>query len=84
MKYTILKQWKTMDGDYYSSTVDKNDYDLAIGEYHAMFKPMQNDTNVKSFTFTLFDENGQRVKQPESWSRAKPIEEVEEVTELYD
>lgn len=58
MYYTIQKQWKTLDGKYYSATVDKSNYDLAIGEYHSTFKPMQNDANVDYFRLTLTDEKG--------------------------
>lgn len=58
MRYTIMKQWKTLDGTYYSSTVNKSNYDLAVGEFHSMFKPMLNDTNVAYFRLSLIDETG--------------------------
>lgn len=74
--YTIIKQWKTMNGEYHSATTDKSNYDSAIGEYHSMFKPMQNDANVISFVFTLIDEYGNRVEKCE-WRREIP-EETEE------
>lgn len=77
MNYTILKQWKTLDGSYYSSTVNKSNYDSAIGEFHAMFKPMQNDTNVKYFRFHLTDEFGSDIAKC-SWTRQEVIEEPQE------
>lgn len=83
MNYTILKQWKTLDGSYYSSTVNKGTYDLAIGEFHSMFKPMQNDTNVAYFRFQLTDEYGSDIAKC-SWTRTiveteeEPTEEVSE------
>lgn len=76
MRYTILKQWRTLDGQYYSSTVDKRDFDTAIGEFHAMFKPMQNDTNVAYFRLELIDELGGKPTNPVSWTR--PVSEAEE------
>ena len=68
MNYTILKQWRTLDGTYHSTTVNKANYDSAIGEFHSMFKPMQNDTNVAYFRFTLVDENGSIIDKC-SWAR---------------
>lgn len=76
MYHTIIKQWKTVDGKYYSSTVDKKDYDIAIGDFHAMFKPMQNDQNVAYFRLQVVDEFGAD-KAHCSWTRPQPIEEVE-------
>lgn len=72
MKYTILKQWKTLDGSYYSTTVDKANYDLAFGEFHSMVKPMQNDTNVAYFRLEMIDENGGKPTNPISWTRQIP------------
>lgn len=68
MDYSIMKQWRTMNGEYHSASVDRHDFDSAIGEFHAMFRPMQNDTNVKSFVLTLMDENGNRLGKSE-WFR---------------
>lgn len=73
MFYTIMKQWKTLNGEYHSSTVDKNNFDSAIGAFHSMFVPMQNDTNVSDFMFTLFDETGKRVDKCE-WHRTNTEE----------
>ena len=78
MFYSILKQWKTLNGEYHSSTVDKADYDTAFGSFHSMFLPMQNDTNVASFVITVLDENGERVKRDKWFRKILPAEEVEE------
>lgn len=81
MYYTILKQWNTLDDAYHSSTVDKNGYDLAIGTYHSLFLPMQNDTNVKSFRFALVDEYGTAIERCD-WTRT--IVEPEVVEKVVD
>lgn len=83
MHYTILKQWQTLNGAYYSSTVNKNDEDSATGEFHSMYKPLQNDQNVAWFRLTLVDEYGNQVVQPSYWRRkVEPEQPVEEqVTE---
>lgn len=77
MNYTLITLWKTLDGTYYSNTVNKKDYDSAIGEYHAKFKPMQNDTNVATFTLLLIDEFGNKLEKC-SWARQiePPVEEA--------
>lgn len=80
MFYTILKQWTTLDGQYHSSTVDKSNYDSAIGAFHSMFLPMQNDSNVAYFRFQLVDMYGADVAHC-SWTRQIETAEVEEVAE---
>lgn len=81
MKYTIVKQWTTLDGSYYSDTFDKSNYDTAIGDFYSMFKPMQNDKNVAYFKLHLMDEMGNEPIKPISWTRKTgPTEEV--ATEL--
>lgn len=77
MNHSIIKQWMTVDGTYHSATVDKKDYDTAVGEYHSMFKPMQNDTNVAWFRLELIDENGFS-KEHCRWVRPVPAEEPTE------
>ena len=83
MNYTILKQWATIDGSYYSATVNKANEDLALGEFHSLFKPLQNDMNVAWFRLSLVDEYGNQVVQPSYWRRkVEPVQPVEEqVTE---
>lgn len=76
MNHTIIKQWKTLDGKYYSATVDKANYDLAVGEFHSMFKPMQNDTNVAWFRLALIDEMGSELEHC-TWAR-----QIEQPTEV--
>ena len=68
MHYTILKIWTTLDGAYHSSTVDKSNYDSAIGAFHSMFLPMQNDTNVAYFVLILLNEKGMMEAQCD-WHR---------------
>lgn len=80
MNYTVLKQWKTLTGEYHSTTVDYSNYDSAIGNLHAMFQPMQNDPNVASFVLMLVDETGKRINKSE-WVREVPEPEPEEVEE---
>lgn len=80
MNYTILKQWETLDGTFYSNTTNKDNYDSAIGDFHAFFKPMQNDENVKRFVILLLDENGNRIERS-TWAREIPVVEAEEVAE---
>ena len=78
MKYTILKQWKTLDGSYYSNTTEKSNYDLAFGEIHAMVKPMINDSNVAYFRLAMLDEYGAEPIRPITWTRPiPPTEEAE-------
>lgn len=77
MNYTLITMWKTMDGTYHSNTIDKHDYDSAVGEYHSKFKPMQNDSNVASFTLFLIDEFANKVEKC-SWARQIEPEEVVE------
>ncbi len=72
-----------MDGIYHSNTADYADFDTAIGNFHAKFKPLQNDENVRSFVLVLMDSTGKRLKI-ENWSRPvpEPVEEpVEEIVE---
>ena len=79
MNYSFITMWYTLDGIYYSNTADYADFDTAIGAFHAKFKPMQNDTNVRSFVLVLLDSTGKRLKI-ENWDR--PIEPTdEEMTE---
>lgn len=66
--YSIIKQWKTITGEYHSTSVDKSNYDSAIGAFHSMFLPMQNDVNVSDFVFTMMDETGKRIDKCE-WHR---------------
>lgn len=79
MHYTIVKQWKTVNGGYFSQSTDYDSFDSAIGILHNMFLPMKNDTNVSSFVLTLMDENGKRVQRAE-YHRPQP-EPVEEISE---
>lgn len=81
MFYTILKQWKTLDGQYHSATVDKSNYDSAFGEIHSMVKPMQNDSNVERFTLMLLDEMGIQIEKPIKWFRPSPVAEPTEPIE---
>lgn len=78
MRYTILKQWKTLDGQYYSSTVEKSGYDSAFGDIHSMVKPMINDTNVSYFRLAMLDEYGSEPIRPITWTRPVPVEEIAE------
>ncbi len=74
MFFSILKQWKTLNGEYYSTTVDKTNYDSAFGEIHSMVKPMMNDANVASFRLSLINENGNTLI-PIVWNREIPTDE---------
>ena len=80
MNYSIMKQWKTLTGEYHSTSVDKSDYDNAFGAIHSMVLPMQNDTNVSMFVLTMFDENGNR-KEKIEWRRQIEEPETEQVEE---
>lgn len=80
MNYSIMKQWKTLAGEYHSTTVDKSDWDTAFGEIHSMVKPMQNDPNVAMFVLTLLDEDGNR-KEKIEWHRKVEEPETEPIEE---
>ena len=80
MNYSILKQWKTLTGEYHSTTVDKSDYDSAFGAIHSMVLPMQNDLNVAMFVLTLLDESGNR-KEKIEWHRKVEEPEAEPIDE---
>lgn len=68
MFFTIIKLWHTMNGEYHSTSVDRSNFDAAVGEFHAMFKPMQNDNNVKSFVLMVVDDHGAKIEKC-SWER---------------
>lgn len=78
MRYTILKQWKTLDGSYHSDTFEKANYDSAFGDIHAMVKPMINDTNVAYFRLAMLDEYGAEPIKPIVWTRSIEVEEPTE------
>lgn len=81
MNYSFITMWFTEDGKYHSNTADYADYDTALGNFHAKFKPMQNDENVTSFTLVILDSDGTR-KKLEKWSRPMPVEEpTDEIAE---